>query len=256
MYTIDSGEHYFFATHYLRSTRPDTFMVMTGLGSMGSSLGAAIGAQLARPKRSVAVICGDGGFAMTCGEVATAAAEKLPIVFVVFNDQRLGMVELGHLALFGRTPSFAMGRSTSPASDAHWRRRVGDRSARCAARIRPAPTTARSPAGHRSSNRPAVKMPKTEDSKHSVRRGSHEQLEQERRHLRNRHYLPEIVRTNDWCRRRPLPVEGEGTAKLDRAADNAEELRRRRHESCSVHGRGPRRSLQGAKERRIMPETC
>jgi acetolactate synthase I/II/III large subunit len=109
IYTIDSGEHYFFALHYLRATRPDTVITMTGLGSMGSSVGAAIGAQLARPDRRIAVICGDGGFAMTCGEISTAAAEKLPIVFVVFNDGRLGMVELGHLAIFGRTPAFAVG---------------------------------------------------------------------------------------------------------------------------------------------------
>lgn len=109
MFAVDSGEHYFFATHYLATPSPDSFYVMTGLGSMGSSIGASIGLQLARPTRRVAVICGDGGFAMAAGEVATASIEKLPIIYFVFNDQRLGMVELGNLAIFGRTPRYATG---------------------------------------------------------------------------------------------------------------------------------------------------
>lgn len=109
IYCVDSGEHYFFATHYLEIDHPDAYLTMTGLGAMSSSLGGAIGAQLARPDRGVAVVCGDGGFAMAAAEIATAAQEGLPIVFVVFNDQRLGMVELGNMAIFGRTPDYATG---------------------------------------------------------------------------------------------------------------------------------------------------
>jgi acetolactate synthase I/II/III large subunit len=109
IYTIDSGEHYFFATHYLETLHPDAFFAMTGLGSMGSSIGAAIGAQLACPNRRVAVICGDGGYAMAANEIATAATERLPLVIVVMNDQKLRMVELGNQAIFGRTPSYPVG---------------------------------------------------------------------------------------------------------------------------------------------------
>ena len=75
---------------------------MTGLGSMGQSIGGAIGAKLARPDRPVAAICGDGCFAMNGFEVATAVSERLPLVVFVFNDQRLGMVENGHRAVYGR----------------------------------------------------------------------------------------------------------------------------------------------------------
>jgi acetolactate synthase-1/2/3 large subunit len=39
-------------------------------------------------------------------EVATAAAERLPLVIFVFNDRRLGMVEIGHKAVYGRQPSY------------------------------------------------------------------------------------------------------------------------------------------------------
>ncbi|MGH9889403.1 MAG: thiamine pyrophosphate-binding protein, partial [bacterium] len=93
IYSIDSGEHFLFAAHYLATDLPDAFVAMTGLGSMGQSIGATIGAQLAFPERTVAAICGDGCFAMNAFEVATAVAERLPIRVFVFNDQRLGMVE-------------------------------------------------------------------------------------------------------------------------------------------------------------------
>jgi len=110
IFTVDSGEHFLFAAHYLETVLPDAFLVMTGLGSMGQSIGAAIGAQLANPGRVVAAICGDGCFAMNAFEIATAAAERLPIRVFVFNDERLGMVERGHLGIYGRRPEY----STAP----------------------------------------------------------------------------------------------------------------------------------------------
>ncbi len=109
IFTVDSGEHTVIAIHYLETVLPDQFLVMTGLGSMGQSIGAAIGAQLAHPGRSVAAICGDGCFAMNAFEVATAVQERLPIRVFVLNDQRLGMVENGHNNVYGRTPSFSTG---------------------------------------------------------------------------------------------------------------------------------------------------
>lgn len=110
VYAIDCGEHFMFAVHYLEIDQPDAFVTMSGLGSMGQSIGAAIGTQLAFPGRMVAAICGDGCFAMNAFEIATAVAEQLPIRVFVFNDERLGMVENGHRTLFGRTPEF----STAP----------------------------------------------------------------------------------------------------------------------------------------------
>lgn len=107
IYTVDSGEHFMFATHYLRINQPDGYLVMTGLGSMGQSIGAAIGAQLAHPERRVCAIVGDGCFAMNAFEIATAVQEKLPIRVFVFNDEKLGMVEDGHNTVYGRHPDFA-----------------------------------------------------------------------------------------------------------------------------------------------------
>jgi acetolactate synthase I/II/III large subunit len=107
IYTVDSGEHFVFAAHYLETTLPDSFLVMTGLGSMGQSIGAAVGAKLAHPDRHVAAICGDGCFAMNAFEIATAVQERLPIRVFVFNDGRLGMVENGHQTVYGRNPGFS-----------------------------------------------------------------------------------------------------------------------------------------------------
>lgn len=106
IYTVDSGDHFLFATHYLELSHPDSYVVMTGLGSMGQSIGGAIGVKLARPTRPVAAICGDGCFAMNGFEIATAAAEHIPLVLFVFNDRRLGMVEHGHRAVYGRDASY------------------------------------------------------------------------------------------------------------------------------------------------------
>jgi hypothetical protein len=76
---------------------------------MGQSIGAAIGAQLAHPGRTVAAICGDGCFAMNAFEIATAVQEQIPIRVFVFNDERLGMVENGHETVYGRRPHYSTG---------------------------------------------------------------------------------------------------------------------------------------------------
>ncbi|HSD86380.1 MAG TPA: thiamine pyrophosphate-binding protein [Kofleriaceae bacterium] len=109
IYTVDSGEHFLYAVQYLEVTHPDAFIVMTGLGSMGQSIGAAMGAQLAHPARTVAAICGDGCFAMNAFEIATAVQENIPIRVFVFNDERLGMVENGHETVYGRRPHYPTG---------------------------------------------------------------------------------------------------------------------------------------------------
>lgn len=124
IFVVDSGEHFFFATHYLQIDWPDAYVVMTGLGSMGSSI-SAIGIKQARPDRPVAVICGDGGFAMMAPDIATAAQHGMEIVFFVLNDERLGMVERGNNRIYGRTPSY----TTTPLDVPRMARSLGARAA-------------------------------------------------------------------------------------------------------------------------------
>ncbi len=106
LYGSDIGEHMLFATHYLKVDDPRGFLIMTGLASMGSGLAGALGMKLGRPDRSVVSVVGDGCFAMSLGDLATAVRERIPLVVAVLNDQRYGMVELGHLSIYGRTPPY------------------------------------------------------------------------------------------------------------------------------------------------------
>lgn len=114
MFTCDIGEHLLFAIHYLTARDPHDFLIMTGLGSMGSSIAGALGARLGCPARPAAAICGDGCFAMNIGDLAVAVRERIPLVVAVLNDERYGMVELGHDAIYGRHPEYPAGPMNVP----------------------------------------------------------------------------------------------------------------------------------------------
>lgn len=59
---------------------------------MGFGLPSSIGAQIARPDKTVIAVLGDGGFQMTQSELATAAVNRLPIKILLLNNNYLGMV--------------------------------------------------------------------------------------------------------------------------------------------------------------------
>jgi len=103
VFTCDIGEHTIFAIHYLKVDRPDSFVLHSGLGSMGSGIGAAVGVKVARPQRPVVALCGDYGFQMYGMELATCVHHQIPVVFAIFNDSRMRMVESGQLKVFGRS---------------------------------------------------------------------------------------------------------------------------------------------------------
>jgi pyruvate dehydrogenase (quinone) len=63
-------------------------------GSMANALLQAVGAQLTYPARQVISLSGDGGLAMMMGELLTVAQYQLPVKIVLFNNHRLGMVQL------------------------------------------------------------------------------------------------------------------------------------------------------------------
>jgi thiamine pyrophosphate-dependent acetolactate synthase large subunit-like protein len=72
---------------------PRTFLYPNYFGTLGFSLPAAIGAQLACPDRQVVSLSGDGGFLFTGEELATAVREQLPLVAVVLNDGMYGAID-------------------------------------------------------------------------------------------------------------------------------------------------------------------
>ncbi len=73
--------------------RDHGWLVSSWLGSMGFGMPAAIAAKLAEPGRQSIAAVGDGGFAMLMADFVTAIKYDAPIVVVVFNNQRLGMIK-------------------------------------------------------------------------------------------------------------------------------------------------------------------
>jgi acetolactate synthase-1/2/3 large subunit len=71
---------------------PRSLITTGGMGTMGFSVPAAIGAKVGAPDREVVVICGDGGFYMNIQELATISSYRLPIKIVILNNGHLGMI--------------------------------------------------------------------------------------------------------------------------------------------------------------------
>ncbi|WP_374447684.1 thiamine pyrophosphate-dependent enzyme, partial [Stella sp.] len=92
--TVDAGAHMFSATALWPARRPRDLLISNALSTMGFALPAAIGAALAEPARPVVAFTGDGGLAMTLGELATAAQTGAAIVVVVFNDRSLSLIDI------------------------------------------------------------------------------------------------------------------------------------------------------------------
>ncbi len=68
------------------------FLTSGGMGTMGYSIPAAMGAKMANPSRQVVAVCGDGSFQMSMMELATIQQEKVDVKIFVMNNQVLGMV--------------------------------------------------------------------------------------------------------------------------------------------------------------------
>ena len=106
-YTIDIGEFMSYVIHHMKVLDYTSFDINVHFGAMGSGIATAIGSKLAEPERPTVCITGDGCFFMHGMEILTAKEYNIPILFVVMNNARLGMVYHGHAMQFHRThPSF------------------------------------------------------------------------------------------------------------------------------------------------------
>lgn len=107
-YTVDIGEFMSYVIHYMNVLDYNTYDINVHFGAMGSGIGAAIGSKFADPDRPVVCITGDGCFFMHGMEILTAKEYNLPILFVIMNNARLGMVYHGHELQYKRShASFA-----------------------------------------------------------------------------------------------------------------------------------------------------
>ena len=88
----DVGQHQMWEAQYYKHDTSRSLITSGGLGTMGFALPAAIGAKMGRPDAEVWVVVGDGGFQMTCAELATMVQEELDIKIAIINNGYLGMV--------------------------------------------------------------------------------------------------------------------------------------------------------------------
>lgn len=87
---VDAGNTGAAAVHQLPARADGRFLVALGMGGMGYSFGAAIGVAVGRGRRTV-VVAGDGSFYMHGSEIHTAIQYRLPITFVLFNNNAHAM---------------------------------------------------------------------------------------------------------------------------------------------------------------------
>lgn len=92
IFVTDVGQHQMWACQYCKVTRPRHFLTSAGLGTMGYGYGAAIGAKIANPEKTVVHITGDGSFHMNLNEIATAVRYGVKVITVILNNGNLGMI--------------------------------------------------------------------------------------------------------------------------------------------------------------------
>jgi len=87
----DVGQNQIWCANNFR-IRDGRFLTTGGMGTMGYSIPAAVGAKFARPNRDVVVVCGDGSFQMSMNELATIRGNDLAVKIIIMRNHRLGMV--------------------------------------------------------------------------------------------------------------------------------------------------------------------
>jgi len=88
----DVGQHQMVACRYAKFNETKSNITSGGLGTMGFSLPAAIGAKFGAPQRTVIAIIGDGGIQMTIQEFGTIMQSGVNIKIIILNNHFLGMV--------------------------------------------------------------------------------------------------------------------------------------------------------------------
>ena len=91
VYVADVGQNQIWSCGY-HVVKEGQFMTSGGMGTMGYSIPAAMGAKVAAPDRQVVAVCGDGSFQMSMMELATICQHQIPLKIVVLKNSVLGMV--------------------------------------------------------------------------------------------------------------------------------------------------------------------
>ncbi len=105
----DVGAHKMWIARMFQAERPNTCIISNGFAAMGIALPGAIAAKLVYPERNILAVCGDGGFMMNNQEIETAVRLGLNITILMFNDNKLGLIEWHQLREFGRKSNVDVG---------------------------------------------------------------------------------------------------------------------------------------------------
>ena len=97
----DVGQHQLWSAQYNGRKHVRQFLTSGGLGTMGFGYGAALGAQVAFPDRTVVHITGDGSFHMNLNEICTAVSYNLPVITIIMNNRVLGNVRQWQTMFYG-----------------------------------------------------------------------------------------------------------------------------------------------------------
>ena len=127
IYVAGVGQHQMWAAQFISYERPNTWLNSGGLGTMGYSVPAAMGAKAACPDKTVWSIDGDGCFQMTNQELATCAIEGIPIKVAVINNGNLGMVRQWQTLFYDeRYSQTSLGTHAAPATETSARHAIPD----------------------------------------------------------------------------------------------------------------------------------
>lgn len=91
IYVADVGQNQLWsADNYVM--KEGRFLTTGGMGTMGYSIPAAIGAMMACPGRQAVAVTGDGAFQMTMNELATMRANDIKLKVIIMKNDYLGLV--------------------------------------------------------------------------------------------------------------------------------------------------------------------
>jgi acetolactate synthase-1/2/3 large subunit len=99
----DAGAHSAWLAYHLELQVGQHFRKPGGFGPMAFGVNGALGVKCAEPDRAVVVGCGDGGYLLSGFELLTAVQQKLPVVWMIFDDREFKLIKIFQVSAYGES---------------------------------------------------------------------------------------------------------------------------------------------------------